>query len=173
MFKISKKKLNLLIAMVFFLFLLIPTVNGTGGTTIGNAPTFEPGYYPDEVRFGYAHYNISGQIGSNLTVIVTYTVPDSSALRLYAPNGTELADSNTLSGVEVVSAICDSDLLYTIRLANPFPNGVGSHSYSLTICLDDNCGGGIPGFDLLVAFLGIITLVGIVIFYKEHQNFSI
>lgn len=174
MFKISKKKFNLLISMVFFLFLFlfIPTVNGTGGTTIGTAPTFTPGYYPDEVRSSSpVYYNVSGQVGSTLTVTITYTV--ASALRLYAPNGTSLDYSNTGSGVEVVTTICDSNQLYTIAVSDPAPNGLAEYAYVLTICLDDNCGGGIPGFDLLVAFLGVVTLIGLVFFYKKRQFLSI
>lgn len=174
MVKFTHKKLNLSVMVVVFLttLLLIPAANGAGGSSVGTAPTLAPGYYPNESRDSSVYYNVSGNIGSNLTVIITYGVGEASTLFLYAPNGTQIDLSMTVSGIEVVTTICDSNELYTIRVSPS--NGIGVDSFALTICLDDNCGGdGIPGFDLLVAFLGIVTLVGLIIFYKKRQILSI
>jgi hypothetical protein len=176
MLKGRYRKLNLLIVLGFLSALLvIPAAKGTGGDSIATAPTFKPGIYPNEVRASsYVWYNVSGKIGANLTVAITYETGKASALRLYAPNGTELGDSNTGSGVEVVSTICASDQLHTIRVAQPAPDGMGEYPFALTICLDGNCGdGGIPGFDWLAAFWGIATLVALVVFYKKRQDLSI
>ena len=172
MVKISHKKRNLFVTVVFFLttLLLIPAANGAGGLSIGTAPTLEPGNYPNEIRDVAVYYNISGNIGSNLIVTITYELTDKSQISLHAPNGTILDNSNTQSGVDAVSTICDSNQLYTINITDPATNGVGNHPYTLTIALD---GDGIPGFDLLVAFWGIMMLLGLVIFYKRRQSISI
>ena len=140
MVKFSHKKLNLSVMVVIFLttLLLIPAANGAGGSSVSTAPTLAPGYYPNESRDSSVYYNVSGNIGSNLTVIITYGVGDTSTLILYAPNGTQIDISITLSGIEVVTTICDSNELYTIRETEDCGFLVGSTSLKGGILPDKN-----------------------------------
>ncbi len=162
-----------MMAMVFSVLLLVPGARGASGSDPGTAPIMAPGFYPDESRYGVGYYNVSGSIGSNLTAIITYTV-NASKIALLAPNGTQLDLSNTASGVEVVSIICNSNQMYTLRLADSAENCVVLYRYfTLTICLDGDCGqsdGGIPGFPLIYAGFGILTLMGMVMLWSQRKG---
>ena len=171
--KLSNTRLGLVVTMAVLLSAVRLTPVGIGltpGTDLGSAPTVAPGYYPNESRDVFAYYNVSCTVGANLTVIITYAIGEQSELELYAPNGTmlDISNSGVITGVEVVSTICEFNLLYTIRVVAP--NGPTPQLYNLMICLGSDCGqgGGIPGFALCSAVFGIVTLLGIVVLSKKR-----
>ena len=178
--KYSWKRLSLM-AMVLMLYgglMLLPSAMGAGGATIGSAPTLQPGVYPNEVRLSssFVYYNVSGIVGANLTVIVTWAGMNCSDVAIWAPNGTKLdhwSASYCSDCIVVASVICDSKQLYTIGVLVPFAVKVpGNIYFTLTICLDGNCGqdGEIPGFDLLVGGFSLVILIGVVLLLSRRNK---
>ena len=126
MVKLSNTRIGLVATMAVLLsaVLLMPVGIGLNpGTDVGTAPTVAPGYYPNEIRTTLCYYNVSCTVGANLTVVITYVGGHESGLDICAPNGSVLSFSNSFSGEEVVTTICDSDQLFTIRVLGP--NGPG------------------------------------------------
>jgi hypothetical protein len=173
MLRNSYKKFGLISVMVCLLgaFCLIPPVVGLGGLTIGMATTVTPGTYPNEyIPAGEvnAYYNVSGRVGENLTVLVTYASQIGAALIL--PNGTIIAAELISPGVLVLTVICDSNEAYTIQVFDigGMIKGLESTTvkagvdlpFTLTIWLSGG-DGGIPGFHLFTAFFGCLILLGI------------
>ncbi len=169
----SYEKFGLISVMLCLLgaFCLIPSVIGLGGTTIGTATAVTPGTYPNEyIPAGEvnAYYNVSGRVGENLTVLVTYVSQTSAELIL--PNGSKLAADLINPGVLFLTVICDSNEDYTIRVfdiggmikasaSTAMKAGVDL-PFTLTIWLSGD-DGGIPGFHLFAAFLGCLIFLGI------------
>ncbi len=181
MLKFSKMVLVGTIVVLLGGVLAMPTVNGLlAGTSRETAAIMTPGIYLDEYRPGgqAAWYNVSGKVGANLTVIITYIFPNASRLNLESPNGTPLDASETLTGTEIVSVICDSNLYYTIIVTPTVTvrGPVVDVLFNLSICLDDDCGqggGGIPGFSLLYMSVGILALLGLIFWTRKQMNQAI
>jgi len=155
---------------------------GLGGVSVATAPTLEPGTYPNEyIPAGNetVYYNVSSRVGENLTIVMTHSL--SLSADLMAPNGTVLEAKYTGPGWVVLTIICDSNELYIIKVFNVGGMIKGSDNtamkasvdlpFTLTIQFigDD---GGVPGFDLLAAFIGCLILIGLVVF-KQHRKISI
>ncbi len=159
--------------------MVLPIAKGAiGGADIGSAPIVEPGIYANEIRLDASalYYNVSGTVGANLTAIVTWVDTNCSMVTISAPNGSILDNdegSSCSCGIAIASVICDSNQLYTIRVGIPIAvRGVGEIIFTLTICLDRDCGqgGGIPGFDLIIIGFGLVALMGIMLFWNRQKD---
>jgi hypothetical protein len=179
--KYSWKRLSLvaIVLMVAGGLMLLPTAMGTvGGATIGAAPTVQPGVYPNEVRLSSnsLYYNVSGIVGANLTVIVTWAGMNCSDVMIWAPNGTLLehrSASYCSDCIVVASVICDSKRLYTIGVMVPVGVKIpGDIIFTLSICLDGDCGqgNGIPGFNLLIGSFSLVLLLGVVLLLSQRNK---
>jgi hypothetical protein len=178
----NSRKTVIFVAMGLMLsgwLMVLPIAKGAiGGADIGSAPTLEPGIYANEMRLDVStlYYNVSGTVGANLTAIITWVDTNCSRVAILAPNGSELdADqgSSCSDGIAIASVICDSNQLYTIRVGAPFAvRGVSEIIFTLTICLDGDCGqgGGIPGFDLIIIGFGLVALMGIMRFWNRQKG---
>ena len=111
-----------------------------------------------------------------IDAIITWVDTNCSMVTISAPNGSSLDSDQGSScggGIAIASVICDSNQLYTIRVGPPIAvRGVSEIIFTLTICLDGDCGqgGGIPGFNLIIIGFSLAALMGIMLFWNRQKG---
>lgn len=168
---VSNRAISLL-GLIIFLGVLIcsPTACAAGGSSVETAPIYGPGTYSNEVLTNDQaeagiFYNVTCRVGANLTVVRSGST--SLTMQIMAPNGTVLDDD--YGSFAAASIICDSNQQYTIMIYNP--DGPTGDTFTLLICLDNDCGSSeIIGFDLFFTILGISQILGLLIFYRSRTG---
>ena len=173
------KKLGIFGVMVFLLgaYYLIPPAMGLGGQSIDTAPTLTPGTYSTEYLPDgncSVYYNVTCKAGDNLTVLITHA--STLSAKLMAPNGSVLEAKYSGPGWVILTYICFSNDQYIIEVYNLgcLTKVSGSTAmkadipFSLTIWLFGD-EGGIPGFELLAAFCGCLTLLGVALLSRRRK----
>jgi hypothetical protein len=173
MLNLSLKKWSLssILALFLIMGLLLPIGKGTGGSSQGDAPEYDPGYYPNESFpvSGASFYNVSGIFGENLTIIVfcDETVPN---VIIWSPSGSPLGlASNIAPNTQMISIICSSKLNYTIEVMDPDMDGGGQYNFTLTILFPNYNPSGIPGFEFIFTFFGFLTALSLIIVINHRK----